>query len=374
MPPLSGSRATGGAAAVEAAAFSGARREAGDGRPGDRGWRRRNQRRTRAPAPTSSGERQRPDERQARWLGRRCRRQKTSLHVRRLDVLTRDTGFFRSTQSRQVRQVRDAVRAGPGGPAGSRGSKGSPRPRGPAASAAPISIGASASATFWRTASTSASTSRARAASGARSVSSAGSAFVERQPGLGEPGRGCRVPPDHAADLRGLALERCRRARRENSDRGPEPIRHVVGERARKHVVQRGQVAAVRLGNALDRLRAGAGQSPPPHELVGDGREAEDVGAAIPRAAADALGRGVGPADRRRHADAFERSRDAQADEAKIVRREQHVARMQRPVDDLSVGGVVERLRQPARPRAARRPRGGAPLSRITTSSDSAVT
>ena len=87
-------------------------------------------------------------------------------------------------------------------------------------------------------------------------------------------------------------------------------------------------------------------------------REAEHVGAAIPRAAGDPLGRGVRTAHRRGDADPLERAGDAEAGQPRVVGRQQHVARMQRAVGDVDGRGEVERagqLRRDAQRVAGRR-------------------
>jgi len=87
-------------------------------------------------------------------------------------------------------------------------------------------------------------------------------------------------------------------------------------------------------------------KNPAQEKLVHHGREAEHIGPAIPDATADALGRGVGPAHRRRNADALERTRHAKANQTKLVCRHEDIARMQRPVQDLPGRSEVEGVGQ----------------------------
>jgi hypothetical protein len=80
--------------------------------------------------------------------------------------------------------------------------------------------------------------------------------------------------------------------------------------------------------------------------FVHERRNAEEVGAMVPRQACDPLGRGVGPADRRRDADALERARHPEPGHARIVGGDEDIARMQRAVDDLDGGGRVDGARE----------------------------
>ena len=147
----------------------------------------------------------------------------------------------------------------------------------------------------------------------------------------------------------------------------------ILGERARKHGAQRGKSRAGDLGERRRRCSPEAADAPAPQQLVHQRREAEDVGAAIPRGAGDALGRGVGPANRRDDADPLERARDAEAGEPRVVGRQQHVARMQRAVDDVDAAAKSSAPASCAATRSASA--GGAgPYSRTARSSESAAT
>ncbi len=151
---------------------------------------------------------------------------------------------------------------------------------------------------------------------------------------------GLRIRSDQR-DLGKRGVERLRKL-----ERGLESVRWILRERAGERVAERRQIAAADFGQAVGRLCADAGRPAAPQQLVHQRREAEDVGAAIPRGAGDPLGSRVRPAHRRLHADPLERVSDADAGQSCFLRRQQDVARVQRAVRDAHGGGKVERARQ----------------------------
>ena len=80
-----------------------------------------------------------------------------------------------------------------------------------------------------------------------------------------------------------------------------------------------------------------------PQHLVHDGRQAEDVAATIPGSSRDSFGRRIRAPNGWRHTGAFERARHAEAGHARLVARQEEIARMQRAVQDVDDRREVER-------------------------------
>ncbi len=112
---------------------------------------------------------------------------------------------------------------------------------------------------------------------------------------------------------------------------------------------ERREIATGKLRQRVSGLRPGSRHSPAPQHLVHQRREAEDIGAAVPIGAGDALGRRVRPPHGRRHADALERARHAETGQPNLVLRDEHVAGVKRAMSDVDGGGKIERVRKLAR-------------------------
>ena len=99
------------------------------------------------------------------------------------------------------------------------------------------------------------------------------------------------------------------------------------------------------IGERRSGLVAESRSTPVPQQFVNRLRQAEDVGTAIPLSAGGAFGRGVRTPDRRRHTHLFERTRNSQSSDARIVGRYECVAQMKCTMHDLCVGREIERCR-----------------------------
>ncbi len=128
-------------------------------------------------------------------------------------------------------------------------------------------------------------------------------------------------------------------------ERGVEPLGRIVRERAPKHRAESRQVAT---GNFRQRVRglvAGGGTAPPPQHLVNHRGQTKHIRSTIPRGSDRPLRRCKRAPDLRQHTHTFDGSRNPEAGEPGLVRRQQDVAWVQHAVFNVDRRSGVERAR-----------------------------
>lgn len=144
-------------------------------------------------------------------------------------------------------------------------------------------------------------------------------------------------------------------------ERGIEPIIQLVGKRTHEKVSQRSQIRAGQFRQRVGRLSPQTGHPFRPQPFMNEDGEAEHVGPPIPdRRSRRPLGSGIRSSHRNSRPCPLKRMRDPKAGQLDRVGRNEHIARVQRAVDDLRVRrrieGAGEVSRNPHRLGRRRRP------------------